>query len=136
MVVEQRILDGKLVQVELLLQRKKVRLGRVEQADPDEFVPAAGIAAAFAKFDLANPLSVLIGVGGDDLAHERFPIRSEVILSPADLVVAPGTPGKPQVGAAMRFRAPRRASAIAVGRAGRCPIFLARPLPGGSARPT
>ena len=71
MMVHQRVLNGKVVEVELLLQFSEFCLRWVEEADPNELVSAAGKATALTELDLAHPAAVLICVSRDDLTHAQ-----------------------------------------------------------------
>jgi hypothetical protein len=60
-----RILDGELVEAELLLDDAKLGVGRLEQPDPDQMAFAPRPVAALVDADVGNLAAVMIDAGAD-----------------------------------------------------------------------
>jgi len=60
-----RVLHRQLVQVELLLHRRELGIGRVAQGNPDEAVGTREVAADLARVDFRELAAVLVSDAGD-----------------------------------------------------------------------
>jgi hypothetical protein len=60
-----RIVDGELVEIELLLDDSKLGVGRLEQPDPDEMALASRPFAALVDADVGDLAAVMIDAGAD-----------------------------------------------------------------------